>query len=83
MEANIIKVGNSKGIIIPAKFLKLIGLSDKVKIGVEDNKLVIEASKEGLRADWNNLFEKANSKGDSEILIPDVFEDENMKDWTW
>ena len=60
MEANIIKVGNSKGIIIPAKFLKLIGLSDKVKIGVEDNKLVIEASKEGLRADWNNLFEKAN-----------------------
>lgn len=83
MEANIIKVGNSKGIIIPAKFLKLIGLSDKVKIGVEDNKLVIEASKEGLRADWNNLFEKANSKGDSEILIPDVFEDENMKDWKW
>ena len=83
MEANIIKVGNSKGIIIPAKFLKLIGLSDKVSIGVEDNKLVIEPSKEGLRADWNNLFAKANSIDDTEILIPDVFEDENMKDWTW
>jgi len=83
MEANIIKVGNSKGIIIPAKFLKLIGLSDKVSIGVEDNKLVIEASKEGLRANWNNLFAKANSKSDTDILIPDVFEDENMNDWTW
>jgi antitoxin MazE len=83
METNIIKIGNSKGIIIPAKFLKLIGLCDKVSIGVEDNKLVIEPSKEDLRADWNKLFAKANSKGDAEILIPDVFSDENIEDWKW
>lgn len=83
MEANIIKVGNSKGIIIPSKFLKLIGISDKVNIDVEDNKLIIEASGQNAREDWNHLFIKANSNDDREILIPDVFEDETFEEWTW
>lgn len=83
MEANIIKVGNSKGIIIPSKFLKLIGLTDKVIIEVEDNKLIIEPIEDNVRSDWNELFAKANSKDDREILIPDVFENETFEDWTW
>jgi len=83
MEANIIRVGNSKGIIIPSKFLKLIGLSNKVSIDVEDNKLIIEPVEENSRADWNDLFVKANSKDDTEILIPEVFENETFEDWTW
>jgi antitoxin MazE len=49
MEANIITVGNSKGIIIPSKFLKLIGLENKVSIEVENNKIVIESSKQDVR----------------------------------
>lgn len=56
MEANIIKVGNSKGIIIPSKFLKLIGLHEKVRINVEDNRLFIEPIEEHPRSDWEELF---------------------------
>ncbi|MDE3743996.1 AbrB/MazE/SpoVT family DNA-binding domain-containing protein [Maribacter polysaccharolyticus] len=83
MEANIIKVGNSKGIIIPSKFLKLIGLSNKVSIDVKDNKLIIGPVEKNIRQNWNTLFAKANSKDDRDILIPDVFEDESFEDWTW
>lgn len=83
MEANIIKVGNSKGIIIPSKFLKLIGISEKVRIDVEDNKLIIESLEENPRKNWEALFSKANSKNDTEILIPDVFEDESFEEWKW
>ena len=83
MEANIIKVGNSKGIIIPSKFLKLIGLNDKVKIEVEDNKIVIEPLNRKPRANWDKIFSKLNSKENKEILIPDIFEDESFDEWTW
>lgn len=83
METSIIKVGNSKGIIIPSKFLKLIGLKDKVSIDLDDNKLIIVPLEENARENWNALFSKANSKVDNDILIPDVFEDESFEDWTW
>lgn len=83
MEANIIKVGNSKGIIIPAKFLKLIGLKTKVNIEVSDSKLIIEPLEVNIRNGWKEMFQKANSKDDKDNLIPDVFEDENLPEWTW
>jgi len=83
MEATIIKVGNSRGIIIPSKFIKLIGLGNKVSIEVEDNKIVIEPAKEIARENWDSLFIKANSKKDKVILIPDVFKDENFDEWAW
>lgn len=83
MQANIIKVGNSKGIIIPAKFLKLLGLSETVRIDVEDNRIVIEPIEDNLRKDWEIQFAKASSLDDKEILMPEVFDDENIDDWKW
>ena len=83
MEANIINVGNSKGIIIPSKFLKLLGLHKKVNIDIEDDKIVIKQASKTIRKDWDELFVKANSIDETEILIPDVFEDESFEEWTW
>ncbi|MGB7395994.1 MAG: AbrB/MazE/SpoVT family DNA-binding domain-containing protein [Pricia sp.] len=84
MEANIIKVGNSKGIIIPSQFLKLIGLKNKVTIEVEDEKLIIAPAKEKARKGWEKMIaNEIAENGPPENLIPDVFEDENFEDWTW
>jgi len=83
MEANIINVGNSKGIIIPAKFLKLIGLENKAKIVVDDDKIIIEKLNKTPRVNWSKMFSKANAKNDTELLIPDVLEDESLDEWTW
>lgn len=33
------------------------------------------------RSDWDEKFEKEQSKEDKEILIPDVFEDESFEEW--
>jgi len=82
METNIINVGNSKGIIIPSKFLKLIGLTNKVNLAIEGNSLVIKPN-ENPRSNWEKLFIKAGSKLDEERLIPDVLDRENIEDWTW
>jgi len=83
MKANVINIGNSKGIIIPSKFLKLIGLDKEARIDVEDNKIIIEPIDANPREGWTKMFIKAGSKQDNEIGIPDVFDDENFEDWTW
>ena len=82
MEAKIIKVGNSKGIIIPAKFLKLIGLKEKVAIEIEDDKMIISAIKSEPREGWEKMLAEDVAKyGQPERLIPDFFEEEN--NWEW
>ena len=84
METKIIKVGNSKGIIIPAKFLKLIGLEEKVAIEIEDDKMIITAAKSKPREGWEEMLAEDVAKyGQPERLMPDFFEEENNTDWEW
>lgn len=82
MEANIIQIGNSKGIILPAELLKKLSLSLKsvVNIGLEGNSIVIKAQP---RQGWAEAAKRAHECGDDALLIPDVFEDEKFEDWTW
>lgn len=82
MEASIIKVGNSNGIILPAAVLKELKLSTKstIRIEVEKGAIVIRpAAKQG----WEEAAIKMHQSGDDTLLIPEVFEDESMEDWKW
>ena len=83
MESKIIKVGNSKGVIIPAKFLKLLGFVSKARIEIEDQKIVILPTHESPRQDWEKRFKKAEAPKETANLLPEVFEDELLEDWTW
>lgn len=81
METNIIKVGNSKGIIIPSKLLKMIGLTDKARIKVLDDKIMIEPIK-NPREGWEELIlADIEKNGVPANELPDVFEDENFEEW--
>ena len=82
MDANIIKVGNSNGIILPAALLKELKLSTKsiVRIDVEKGAIVIRP---GVRQGWEDAASMMQQNGDDALLIPDIFEDELMEDWTW
>ena len=83
METNIINVGNSKGIIIPAKILKLLGIKDKVQVLVEGDQMIIKPLDTNPRTNWEAQFMQADFNDDQSELIPDVFEDEKFDDWTW
>lgn len=84
MEAKVISVGNSKGIIIPAKLLKILGLQDKVNLKIDGNKLLITPINKKVREGWEEIIvNEICDKGQSEKLLPDLFEDEETGDWTW
>ena len=82
MRANIINIGNSKGVILPSSVLKELNLSLKssVQISAENGSMVI---KPAPRQGWEEAAKEMHVSGDDELLVPDIFEDENLEEWTW
>lgn len=65
MEANIVKIGNSKGIRIPKTLLAQARLSDKVNIEVKDGGLFISPSEDESAYETMLLSESALSDWDT------------------
>jgi antitoxin MazE len=83
METNIITIGNSKGIIIPSKLLKIAGFDSVVDLEISEGKLVISPSRK-VREGWEKLIKaEVEKNGHPSSLIPDFFEDEQENDWQW
>jgi antitoxin MazE len=83
MRSSIRKIGNSKGIIIPQSILKECLIEEVVSIEVKDKHIIISAPEEVKRKGWEAAFKKMAENGDDQLIIPDVFNDEDIADWTW
>ena len=71
-------VGNSKGVILPKKYLDQCGIEDKVDITIQDDKITIMASRNITKKKWSD-FKQQNRK-EKIGLITNKFDE---KDWTW
>lgn len=79
MRINIIKVGNSKGLILNKTLLEKYQIEKEVNIVLQDDHIIIEPIHK-VRQGWDEQFKKA--KGEQEKpLLPDVFEDEELLEW--
>ncbi len=83
MKTSVRSIGNSKGIIIPQNFLKQCLIGEEVNIEVKDNQIVISPADNVKREGWADAFKEMAKNGDDELLLPDVFEDEDTTDWKW
>lgn len=81
MKTSIIRIGNSKGIIIPAHLLKQCGLEGEIDLRVEDDSLIISKS-ESPRHGWDEAFRKAGA-GQEESLLEDASSEFDREEWTW
>ena len=77
MKANIIPIGNSRGIRIPKPLLDQCGLLDQVDIDVQDRTLVISPV-QPHRSDWAHRFEATASQHYDD---PMVLDDTQTSDW--
>lgn len=83
MKVDLIRIGNSKGIRIPASVIKQLGLQDKLELRVEDGVILLSPAHRA-REGWAEAFQRMAEAGDDALLIPDAFEDEvHDEDWTW
>ena len=84
MKANIIQIGNSKGIRLPKAVLEQCGLRETVELEVEDNRLVIRPA-DTSRANWERSFAMMREQGEDTLL--DAEQEQTTEwdnnEWNW
>ncbi|MDR9399073.1 AbrB/MazE/SpoVT family DNA-binding domain-containing protein [Salibacter sp.] len=81
MEVSVIKIGNSKGIRLSKELLKQYHIEDKVELIFKKGHIVLKPKKKP-REGWEKAFEEMHKQGDDNLLIDDVFEDEDFEEWS-
>jgi antitoxin MazE len=81
VQADIVKIGNSRGIRIPAYILKECKIEREVELKVQEGKIIITPVK-STRAGWNKKFKQMHEDQD-DILLVDEKVDIELEDWKW
>ncbi len=80
METSIIKIGNSKGLRLSKTILEKYQIKDKVELILEKEQIILRPI-ESPRKNWEEKFKEMADNNDDELLMNDVFEDENFDEW--
>ena len=80
MELSIINIGNSKGIRLSKTILEKYNIQDKIEIILEKGFIILKPKAEP-RKNWEKAFQEMHKNGDDQLLIDDVFDDENFEEW--
>lgn len=80
MELPIINIGNSKGIRLSKTVLEKYNIQDKIELILEKGHIILKPKAEPRR-NWEKSFKKMHENGDDQLLIDDVFDDENFGEW--
>jgi antitoxin MazE len=81
MNVAIIQIGNSKGIRLGKSILEKYNIKDTVELVLEKGYIIIKP-KSTPRKGWDKAFKKMHENGDDRFLMPDVFDDENLEEWS-
>lgn len=79
MKLSIINIGNSKGIRLSKTILEKYSISNKVELILEKGYIIL-MPKADPRKNWEKAFKKMHENGDDQLLMNDVFEDENFEE---
>ena len=80
MDISVISIGNSKGIRLSKTVLEKYNITDKVELILEKGYIILKPKSEP-RKDWGKAFKKMHETGEDQLLINDVFEEENLEEW--
>ena len=80
MKIPVIPIGNSKGIRLSKTILEKYSIQDSLEIILEEDYIVLKPSTQA-REGWDQAFKKMNEEGDDQLILPDLFEDENLEEW--
>lgn len=80
MQVQLISIGNSKGVRIPAALLKQYGLADTVELVPGKGEITIRPITTKPRQGWDQAFADMHARGDDSQLIDDMLDQEV---WEW
>jgi antitoxin MazE len=80
MEVSVVKIGNSKGIRFSKTIIERYNIRDTVDLILDKGQIIIKPLAQP-RKGWEKAFVKMRANNDDKLLIPDIFEDENLEEW--
>lgn len=80
MHAQLISIGNSKGIRIPATLLRQYNIKDEVEICPGKNEFTIRPIVRIPREGWDSAFAAMHASPDDILLIDDALD---LEAWEW
>lgn len=78
MQCQVVKIGTSRGIRIPAKVLHALGDPGSFELRSEEGFLVLQPQHKNPRAGWREAFMKMAESGEDTPLIDDTLD---LSDW--
>ncbi len=83
MRAQIIRIGNSKGLRIPKAVLEQCGIKSAVDLRVKDHSLIVTPYEE-VRAGWEKCFQlMAKNKEDTLLDVSSLSNPWDEDEWQW
>ena len=82
MKADIISIGNSKGIRIPSTIIKQCKIGEHVELEVEEGKIILKPLVEKPREGWEKAFRLMHERNEDTLLIDECI-DFSEEYWEW
>lgn len=76
MEISVITIGNSKGIRIPKTLIDKYKIQNTLELILKKDHILLKP-KGKAREGWGKLFQQMHENREDQLMIPDVFTDEN------
>jgi antitoxin MazE len=80
MEVSVIKIGNSKGIRFSKTIIERYNILDTVELILDKGHIIIKPLSRP-RKGWDKAFIEMHANGDDKLIMPDIFEEENLEEW--
>jgi len=80
MEIPIIRIGNSKGILLSKVLMERYKFGNKIELTMRRNHLELKPVK-APREGWAAQFKKMHAEGADQLFIDRVLEDEYFDEW--
>ena len=80
MQVSVVRIGNSKGIRLNKSILERYNIRDTVDLIFEKGQIIIKPASQP-RSGWEKAFIKMHENNDDQLLMDDLFEDENLEEW--
>jgi antitoxin MazE len=82
MKAQIVRIGNSRGIRLPKTLLQEAQLEDEVELQAEPGRILISKSAKP-RAGWAEAARRMRERGEDRLLDPPTSTRFDKEEWKW
>ena len=82
MISHIIDIGNSRGVRLPAAFLKETGMNNLIEIAVVGKKIIMKAI-DSPRKNWENQFVVMHKNNEDKLLDDFYISNFDENEWEW